>query len=312
MVRRRIIVFFLCFIFVLFYFGKQFFSDSAYGTDEIVGQVFKLDKRNPVFLATFFVIYPTAYFANVLFHFLSPFGLFVFDLFHKFKRRRVVLAYRTNEVGRQFFALENVAAHFANVRFLLWRNGLRLYVFLIFRISQRVEIGKHRRFFDGTNEHVVRAEIDCLLHRKGYERVAKLRHYDKPVFAPFRRFSEKLIDSFAALETESLENVKGRVDRQAVDVHFQRFQNRPARVILFVYANGDSQRIACDLHYAVYDAAVVFSSVVGGQNVQPVADSEQCGKVNFLFFVRHIYSPLFNSRCLFAPYTTADAPHKDA
>ena len=158
----------------------------------------------------------------------------------------------------------------------------------------------------------MRAEVDCLLHRKGYERVAKLRHYDKPVFAPFRRFSEKLIDSSAALETESLENVKGRVDRQAVDVHFQRFQNRPARVILFVYANGDSQRIACDLHYAVYDAAVVFSSVVGGQNVQSVADSKQCGKVNFLFFVRHIYSPLFNSRCLFAPYTTAAAPHKDA
>lgn len=63
---------------LLICFDKLIFPYSADGTFKVIRQIFELhSERDAEFPLAFFVVYPTAYFANVLFHFDLSF-LFIF------------------------------------------------------------------------------------------------------------------------------------------------------------------------------------------------------------------------------------------
>jgi hypothetical protein len=64
--------------------------------------------------------------------------------------------------------------------------------------------------------------------------------------------------------------MQGRLDRQAVDVHFARSLDGVVRITAFVDGNSDATRRAGDLHDCVADHTVVLFSVARCENVKSV------------------------------------------
>ena len=79
-----------------------------------------------------------------------------------------------------------------------------------------------------------------------------------------------------------LEDLEGRFHRQAVDVHLARGLDDLVGIVGLVDAHGNAVGGVGDLGHGVDDAAVVLLAVVGGYDIQAVADLEQGREVRLV------------------------------
>ena len=206
-----------------------------------------------------------------------PFGiLFTLLLLYLLKICRAVLAQRTNEIIGQRFALVDVSADLANVALLAVCLGLGLYVFMVVCVGHRLAVRDDSRFINRADEHAVRAEINVVLHGERHCGVDILGKYDQTVVRADGGTVFKLVRVASALEAKGLKYRKGRVYRQAVDVHFARLLYGVVRVIGLVDCNRNARGIVRNLRNGVDDQSVVLLTVVGGYYVKSVSQFEEC------------------------------------
>ena len=193
-----------------------------------------------------------------------------------------MLAEGADEILGERIAFIDVAADLADVSLFALGFGLRLHVVLIIGVGHGLLVGKHSRFRYGADEHTVRVEIDVLFNLEGHERVDISGEEYETVVGTERRAILELIGVSAADEAERFKYLEGRFRGQAVDVHDPGLLDYVVRIVGFVDGNGNAIGGVGDLRNRVDDETVVLLAVVGGNDVETVADIEECAEIVFI------------------------------
>ena len=190
-----------------------------------------------------------------------------------------VLAQGADNVVGQGVALIDPAADLAHEAFLALGLGLGLDVVLVVGVGHGLLIGDHPGLGDGADEHAVGVQVHKALHLQVHEGVDIPGQEPQAVVGAQLVDSNKFVSSAAALEAEVLEHREGGGHIQAVDVHHAGLLDDMVGIIGLV--DGDRHPVGGvgDLGDGIDDQAVVLGAIVGGDDVQAIADVEQGGQV---------------------------------
>ena len=186
-----------------------------------------------------------------------------------------MLAERTYEVLGQLVTLVHISANLADIALFTCGFGLRLDIVLVVGIGHGLLVGKHSCFGDGADEHSVGIKVDILLNLQRHKCVDIFRQENKAVVRAKLFLASELVSGSSAPETEGLKHLERSINGQAVDVHNAGLLYNMMGVILLVDADCNSVRSIGYLSNGVDNETVVLFAVVGGDNIQAVADVEQ-------------------------------------
>ena len=156
----------------------------------------------------------------------------------------------------------------------------KIYVYRGVRI---MGLGGSIRYNNGKNQYT-QAQMKQRVRKmwlsiKRHKGIDISRQYGKSVAGAHRCYIGKFINTASAAEAEILKYREGRVNRQAVYIHDSRLLYNMVGIILLVYGHGNAVRGVCYLRHGVYDKPVILFAVVGGDDIKPVSDIEERGRV---------------------------------
>jgi len=122
-----------------------------------------------------------------------------------------MLTERADEILGQDITLVNVAADLADVALFALGLGLGLDVFVVVAVGHRFCVIDNARFGDRADEHSVGIKIDILLNLEGHKGVDISGQEHQAVVGTERLAICEFVHVSAALETEHLKYIEGRV-----------------------------------------------------------------------------------------------------
>ena len=125
------------------------------------------------------------------------------------------------------------------------------------------------------------AEIHILLDFQGHESVDVFRKDHQSVLRTRSLPAGEFVYLTAALEAEVLEYLEGSFHGEAVDVHDTGLLDDMVGIVFLVDVDSHAIRLISELDHGVDDETVVLLAVVGGNDIEAVADAEESGGIYF-------------------------------
>ena len=109
----------------------------------------------------------------------------------------------------------------------------------------------------------------------------------------------KFVRLTATLETEVFKYLEGSFHREAVDIHDTGLFDHMMGVVFFIDIDSHPVWLIGELDHSIDDEAVILFSVVGGNDIKTVADTEQSRR-DLLFVSTSPARAMYSSQSSFA------------